>query len=70
MPPSSEGGNSSSLYASQGVDELATLDSYHHFHGNSGLCAWLVFPSSIGCLEFSDPPEGALDLVTNRQGAI
>ena len=28
----------------QSVDELATLDRYHHFHGHSGLCAWLVFP--------------------------
>ena len=27
------------LYDSQSVDELATLDRYHHFHGHSGLCA-------------------------------
>ena len=33
------GGNSSPLHDSQGVDELATLDRYHHFHGHSGLCA-------------------------------
>jgi len=32
-------GNSSPLHDSQGVDELATLDRYHHFHGHSGLCA-------------------------------
>ena len=37
--PSSGGGNSSLLHDSQGVDELATLDRYHHFHGHSGLCA-------------------------------
>ena len=39
VAPSSGGGNSSLLYDSQGVDELATLDRYHHFHGHSGLCA-------------------------------
>jgi len=39
VPPSSVGGNSSSLDDSQGVDELATSDRYHHFHGHSGLCA-------------------------------
>ena len=49
---SSGGGNSSPLHDSQGVDELATLDRYHHFHGHSGLGALLVFPTSIGCLEF------------------
>jgi len=27
------GGNSSLLHDSQGVDELATLDRHHHFHG-------------------------------------
>ena len=31
MAPSSVGGNSSPLHDSQGVDELATLDRYHHF---------------------------------------
>ena len=39
IAPSSGGGNSSFLHDSQGVDELATLDRYHHFHGHSGLCA-------------------------------
>ena len=39
VPPSSVGGNASSLNDSQSVDELATLDRYHHFHGHSGLCA-------------------------------
>jgi len=45
VAPSSEGGSasssssSSSLHDSQGVDELATLDRYHQFHGHSGLCA-------------------------------
>jgi len=39
VAPSSGGGNSSPLHDSQGVDELATLDRYHHFHGHSGLCA-------------------------------
>ena len=39
VAPSSGGGNSSLLHDSQGVDELATLDRYHHFHGHSGLCA-------------------------------
>ena len=28
-----------SLMKNMGVDELATLDRYHHFHGHSGLCA-------------------------------
>ena len=37
-PPSSVGGNSSSLHDSPEVGELATLDRYHHFHGHSGLC--------------------------------
>ena len=39
VAPSSVGGNSSPLHDSQCVDELATLDRYHHFHGHSGLCA-------------------------------
>ena len=39
VPPSPVGGNSSSLHDSQDVDELATLDRNHHFHGRSGLCA-------------------------------
>jgi len=39
VAPSSVGGNSSPLHDSQGADELATLDRYHHFHGHSGLCA-------------------------------
>ena len=39
VAPSSGGGNSSPLHDSQGVDELATLDRYHHFHGHFGLCA-------------------------------
>ena len=39
VAPSSVGGNSSPLHDSQGVDELATLDHYHHFQGHSGLCA-------------------------------
>ena len=30
---SSGGGNSTLLRDSQGADELATLDRYHHFHG-------------------------------------
>ena len=38
VAPSSVGGNSSPLHDSQGVDELATLDRYNHFHGHSGLC--------------------------------
>jgi len=53
VAPSSVGGDSSPLHDSQGVDELATLDRYCHFHGHTGLCALLVFPSGIGCLEFS-----------------
>ena len=39
VAPSSVGGNFSSQHDSQSVDELATLDRYHHFHGHSGLCA-------------------------------
>jgi len=39
VAPSSVGGNSSSLHDSQGVEERATSDRYHHFHGLSGLCA-------------------------------
>ena len=39
VAPYSVGGNSSSLHDSQGVEERATLDRYHHFHGHSGLCA-------------------------------
>jgi len=39
VAPSSGGGNSSLLHDSQGVDGLASLDRYHHFHGLSGLCA-------------------------------
>jgi len=39
VAPSSVGGNSSPLHDSRSVDELATLDRYHHFHGHSGLCA-------------------------------
>jgi len=39
VAPSSGGGTSSPLHDSQGVDELATLDRYHHFHGHPGLCA-------------------------------
>jgi len=38
VAPYSVGGNTS-LHNSQGVDELATSDRYHHFHGHSGLCA-------------------------------
>jgi len=53
VAPSSVGGNSSPLNDSQGVDDLATLDRYLHFHGHSGLCPWFVFPSTIGLLEFS-----------------
>jgi hypothetical protein len=26
---------------SQSTEERATLDRYHHFHGHSGMCAWL-----------------------------
>jgi len=39
VAPSSVGGNSSPLHDSQGVDELATLGRYHHFHGHFGLFA-------------------------------
>jgi len=39
VAPSSVGGMASSLHNSQGVDELATLDRNHHFHGHSGPCA-------------------------------
>ena len=38
--PSSAGGNSSSFELhSQSMEERATLDRYHHFHGHSGMCA-------------------------------
>ena len=37
--PSSAGGNSSFELHSQGMEERATLDRYHHFHGHSGMCA-------------------------------
>ena len=38
--PSSAGGNSSSFELhSQSMEERATLDCYHHFHGHSGMCA-------------------------------
>ena len=33
------GRNSSFERHSQGMEERATLDRYHHFHGNSGMCA-------------------------------
>ncbi len=37
--PSSAGGNSSFELHSQSIEERATLDRYHHFHGHSGMCA-------------------------------
>jgi len=37
--PSSAGGNSSFERHSQSMEERATLDRYHHFHGHSGMCA-------------------------------
>ena len=37
VAPFSGGGNSSPLHDSQGVDELATSDRYHHFHGQSAM---------------------------------
>ena len=37
--PSSAGGNSSFELHSQSMEERATLDRYHHFHGHSGMCA-------------------------------
>ena len=40
--PSSAGGNSSFELHSQSMEERATLDRYHHFHGLSGMCAWLA----------------------------
>ena len=40
VAPSSVGGKSPSRQDSQGVDERATMDRYHHFHGHAGLSAW------------------------------
>jgi len=37
--PSSAGGNSSLELHSQSMEERASLDRYHHFHGHSGMCA-------------------------------
>ena len=37
--PSSAGGNSSFELHSQSMEERATLDRSHHFHGHSGMCA-------------------------------
>jgi len=37
--PSSAGGNSSLELHSRSMEERATLDRYHHFHGHSGMCA-------------------------------
>ena len=37
--PSSAGGNSSFELHSQSMEERATFDRYHHFHGHSGVCA-------------------------------
>jgi len=37
--PSSAGGNSSFELHSQSMEERATLDRYHHFHGHLGMCA-------------------------------
>ena len=37
--PSSAGGKSSFELHSQSMEERATLDRYHHFHGHSGMCA-------------------------------
>ena len=37
--PFSAGGNSSFELHSQSMEECATLDRYHHFHGDSGMCA-------------------------------
>ena len=42
VAPSSVGGNSSSMHNFQGVEERATLDRYHHFHGHSCLCVLKV----------------------------
>jgi len=39
VPPSSMGGNSSSMHDSQGVEKRATVDRYRHSHGHSGLRA-------------------------------
>jgi len=39
VDPSSAGGNSSFELHSQSMEERATLDCYHHFHGHSGTCA-------------------------------
>ena len=37
--PSSAGGNSSLELHSRSMEERATLDRYHHFHGHSCMCA-------------------------------
>jgi len=37
--PSSAGENSSFELHSQSMEERATLDRYHYFHGHSGMCA-------------------------------
>jgi len=37
--PSSAGGNSSFELHSQSMEERATFDRYHHFHGHLGMCA-------------------------------
>ena len=37
--PSSAGGNSSFELHCQSMEERATLDRYHHFHGHLGMCA-------------------------------
>jgi hypothetical protein len=50
--PSSAGGNSSFELHSQSMGERATLDRYHHFHGHSGMCAWLALRFSLRCLAF------------------
>ena len=55
---SSVDGKYSSLQVFQGVDERVTMDRYNHFHGLSGLSAWLGFTQykSLWILYLPAPP--------------
>jgi len=49
---SSAGWNSSLKHNSQGVEERASLNCYHHFHGRSGMCANHSFYTCMSCALF------------------
>ena len=49
--PSSAGGNFSFELHSQST-ERDTLDRYHHFHGHSGICAWLALRYTLRFFAF------------------